>query len=184
MAFIYNADIFCDSCGKAIKASRKKQLLAGDGGKTGLTEEEFDAVYGDERNYDSDEYPKSADDDDATDCPQHCGSHENCLEAEVLPSGTKIGKLIGTNLTSDGIEYVKEQVAEGGEVADFWREQFDYIDFPKNVNNPSDYDDFLDDATHAVHDMWVERGGKKLDTDDLYALNDVLTEFFKDKSPL
>lgn len=115
--YIFQADCFCDSCGKAIKADLDAK---------GLTPDDPEK----ERTYDSDEYPKYADDDDASDCPQHCGSHEHCLEAEVLPSGRKIGALIGTNLTSDGIEYVKEKVAEGGEVADFWRERFDYIDFP------------------------------------------------------
>lgn len=183
MAGIWNADIYCDDCIKLIKAERKAALMAGDGGKTGLTEAEFDAIYCNEHNYDSDEYPKWADDDEETDAPQHCGSHAECLEAEVLPSGTKIGKLIGTSLTSDGVEYVKEQVAEGGEVADFWRKEFDWITFPPNIKDESGFDEFLDDATHAVHDMWTERGGAKLDIDGLYALNDLLTAFFGDKKP-
>ena len=51
------------------------------------------------------------------------------IEAEVLPSGDKIGALLSTSLTADGADYVREAVAEGGEVAEFWRDAFDWIDF-------------------------------------------------------
>ena len=77
-----------------------------------------------------DEYPKYMSDDEESDSPQHCAAGEDCLECEILPSGHKIGALLSTNLTSDGVEYVKEQVQEGGEVAEFWREKFSWIDFP------------------------------------------------------
>ena len=51
--------------------------------------------------------------------------------AEVLPDGSKIGCLLSTDLTSEGAEYVKQAVAEGGDVAEFWKDQFDWIDFPE-----------------------------------------------------
>lgn len=117
MAYIYNADIFCDSCGEKIKTD----ILA-----TATAEDKV--RFDDEREYDSDEFPKWAIDESETDSPQHCGSGEDCLECEVLPSGDKIGKLIGTSLTSDGIEYVREQIANSrSEVTDFWEQNFLYL---------------------------------------------------------
>ena len=115
MAYIYQADIYCDDCGLDICDRLKKE---------GKSPENPD----DEYSYDSDEYPKYVDDDGESDCPQHCGSHADCLNAEILPSGKKIGCLISTNLTSDGIEYVKQAIVEKGEVAEFWAEQFSDYD--------------------------------------------------------
>ena len=112
MAYIYQADVFCDTCGHEICERLREE------GKAST-----DADIENER-YDSEDWPKSACDDDETDCPQHCGSHDDCLEAEILPSGRRIGCLIGTNLTPDGVEYVREAIAEGGEVAEFWADQF------------------------------------------------------------
>src|SRR5208283_3285117 len=78
----------------------------------------------DETSYDSDEYPKFAGDAGEADCPQHCGAGEDCLEAIELPSGRKIGALLSTDLTSDGVRYTQEAIAAGGEVADLWAEEF------------------------------------------------------------
>ena len=39
-------------------------------------------------------------------------------------------------------------------------------------------DDFLDDATHAVNELWEKVGGERLPLEDLYSLNDLLTSFF------
>jgi hypothetical protein len=115
MAWAYNADIYCGDCGEELR-----QALDGQG-KTPDNPS-------DEHTYDSDEYPKYCDDDQESDSPQHCGSGELCLNAEVLPSGRMIGCLIGTRLTSAGVEYVKEAIAAGGEVAELWAQQFsDYL---------------------------------------------------------
>lgn len=115
MAAIYAADIFCDSCGDDI---RQRITTSGKAPKNPE----------DETTYDSGEFPKCANDDDETDSPQHCGSGEDCLEAETLSDGSKIGKLIGTNLTEEGVEYTREQIASGGLVAEFWADQFgDYF---------------------------------------------------------
>ncbi len=114
MAYIYDADIYCDDCGGAIRRRLRSSGKA-------------PANPADVMSYDSDRYPKWGPNDDETDSPQHCGNGPNCLNAETLPSGRKIGCLIGTSLTSDGVEYVKEAMAAGGldqEVADFWRERF------------------------------------------------------------
>lgn len=117
MPAIYQADVWCDSCADEIR----KRIQA-----EGNAPENPE----DSSSYDSDDYPKYMDDDEEADTPQHCGSHENCLEAVTLPSGRKIGALLSTNLTNDGVDYVREQCLDGGEVADFWREQFRDYDIP------------------------------------------------------
>ena len=82
-----------------------------------------------EWSYDSDDYPKRAGDDEEADGPQHCAAREHCLHAIVLPSGRKIGLLFG-ELTRDGVEYVKEAIAETQaghgslEVVELWRTHF------------------------------------------------------------
>lgn len=111
MAAIYQAEIWCDCCAELIR-ERLDEIGTGDIDTT------------DEASYDSDEYPKHADDDEEADSPQHCAAGEECVSAVELPSGQKIGCLIGTSLTSDGVEYVRQAVAEGGEVAGFWAEEF------------------------------------------------------------
>ena len=84
----------------------------------------------DERLYDSCQYPKNGNDDEESDCPQHCGSHSDCINNIYLEHDVVIGCLIGNSLTGDGIEYVKGVVRDGnGPVCDFWRNEFDYIDF-------------------------------------------------------
>jgi len=125
MAYTYQADIYCDQCGREIMSM-------------------LDAR-GQEDTGDSDDYPQWASDDEETDCPQHCGSGEECLDYALLSDGTKIGCLVGTTLTSEGVEYVKNAVAEShrlGEVAsvaiEVWEKEFSWIDFP---NEEEDEDD-------------------------------------------
>lgn len=123
MPYIYQAELFCDDCGKAICKDRKAQLLA-----KGLTAEQFAKAYEDERNYDSDEYPKYVANIGESDSPNHCGSGEECLNAVVLTDGVKVGELLSTELTEVGADYVREVVSNGGPVAEFWAEQFsDYL---------------------------------------------------------
>lgn len=43
------------------------------------------------------------------------------------------------------------------------------------------FDDFLNEATWAVRDLWEKVSKTKIKDDELYALNDVLTQFFADK---
>ena len=120
--YIYRADTWCDSCGEAIKSIIEKR-----GEKPEDTS--------DERYYDSDEWPKSADGEDETDSPMHCGAHETCLEAEKLTDGSKVGALLGITLTPDGVQYVREAIAEGGLVAEFWKEQFRDYDLEGENND-------------------------------------------------
>lgn len=71
MPYIYCADIYCDTCGKAICDS-----IPNNG--------EFD----DEYNYDSDEFPKYCGDDEA-DSPQHCGDCGEFLENGLTADGVE-----------------------------------------------------------------------------------------------
>jgi hypothetical protein len=43
------------------------------------------------------------------------------------------------------------------------------------------FDGFLDDAAHAVADLWEKNGGERIGDRELYTLNDLLTQFFGDK---
>jgi len=116
MSHIYQADVWCDDCAGAISARL---------GREGLAPENPD----DERTFDSDEYPKRADDDDEADTPQHCAAGEHCINAVTLPSGEKVGYLFG-ELTAVGVEYVKEAIEEAAaglgsrEVTDLWQQHY------------------------------------------------------------
>ena len=111
MPYIYAADLWCDSCGRSIRKELRREGHA-------------PADPHDETSYDSDEFPKYASDSGESDCPQHCGAGDNCLEAIELPSGRKIGALLSTDLTGDGVRYTQEAIAKGGEVAELWAEEF------------------------------------------------------------
>jgi hypothetical protein len=106
MPYIYQADLWCDSCGHAIRRQLRREGHAA-------------AKYG----YDTDDFPEFVSDPGEADCPQHCGAGDECLEAVEL-SGHKIGALLSTALTAEGVRYVEEATEDGGEVAEFWAEQF------------------------------------------------------------
>jgi hypothetical protein len=117
MSYIFNADVYCDDCGEDI---RRTIDAAGNA----------PADPDDEHSYDSGEYPKcSGGCSDESDCPDHCGSGEDCINAHEFPDGWKIGVWLGNALTTDGENYVKEAVRDGGEVAELWAKYYDYLDF-------------------------------------------------------
>ena len=130
MAAIYQADVWCDDCADSIK-----DLLWAES-KDGPTysnraDWEIDAGYADERNYDSDEYPKDCDDDEESDCPEHCAAGADCINAEG-----GVGYFFGNYLTPEGGEYVKETVAEDVSLGrtdsvacTVWMPFYDRIDF-------------------------------------------------------
>lgn len=111
MPYIFQADLWCDSCGQAIRKRLRREGTA-------------PANPADEYSYDSDEFPKFVSDPGEADCPQHCGAGDECLEAVELPSGRKIEALLSTDLTAEGVRYVQEAIGAGGEVAEFWAEEF------------------------------------------------------------
>lgn len=119
MPAIYAADCWCDDCAEAIK-----KRLRGEG----KTPENPD----DETTYDSDEWPKYMSEDEAADSPQHCASGDECLNAiELADSNSistfKIGALLSTELTNDGVEYVRELTESDpdSDVVKFWKEAFE-----------------------------------------------------------
>lgn len=151
---IYAADCWCDACGKEIKkevadgifdkmkeimrAEFPKSIVAGE--NDAEFREEFREAFikhMDDCDCDSDDWPSSGHPEEATGTPQHCGSHEDCEEAEEIEGGDKIGKLLGTSLTEDGQNYVVEKLMEGAlegglsAVEKFWAEQFS--DYPLNA---------------------------------------------------
>jgi hypothetical protein len=142
MAGIFQADIFCDDCIERIK----DDIYSGRfDHQRGLTRDEWEVEHGydDERCYDSGEYPKWCGDDEESDCPQHCGSHEDCINYGELSDGFRYGFCFGNSLTSDGIEYVREAVRdgeEGGIARDVWAVEYSWIDFDEG-DDDDDYDD-------------------------------------------
>jgi len=115
LVYIYAADIYCEQCGEAIRERIIREGLAPDNPD-------------DERSYDSDEFPKGPyyDGGGEADCPQHCGSGEDCCNAIKLPSGRKIGAWLENDLTIEGIKYVHEAIQEGGDVAELWSEYYEW----------------------------------------------------------
>ncbi len=116
MAYIYNADIFCDDCGKSIR-----QRLTAEGTAPPDPDDEY--------SYDSDEFPKHADGSSESDCPQHCGSMDDCINAIEFSDGHSVGAWLENELTLEGEDYVIDAVCEGGDVADLWRDYYSYLDF-------------------------------------------------------
>lgn len=116
MAYIYDADIFCDDCGKSIC----QRITA-----EGFAPDDPD----DEGSYDSGEYPKYVDGSSESDSPEHCASGDDCLNSIKFSDGQEIGVWLGNELTSYGEDYTIEAVLEGGDVADLWRGYYDYLDF-------------------------------------------------------
>ena len=116
MSYIYQADVWCDDCGRAIC-----ERLTHEG--------KAPSDPNDEWSFDSDDYPKHADDDEESDCPQHCAAGANCVNAIELPGGTRVGLLFG-ELTADGVGYVKDAVVEAAEgfgdkqVVELWQQHF------------------------------------------------------------
>jgi hypothetical protein len=104
--YIYQADVYCDSCGNAIE----EELRAAGYTDTG----------------DSDDFPQGGyPETEETDSPQHCASREQCLEAidlsayglaenaQLIGAETRfIGALLGNSLTEEGASYLKEQLNE------------------------------------------------------------------------
>ena len=107
-AYIYAADLWCGKCGESTceRLDNPRGMLT-------------DAPY------DSDEYPQPAPDGGGeSDSPAHCGSGLECLDPIVLPNGRKIGAWLKNELTMDGIDYVREAIADGGLVANLWADLY------------------------------------------------------------
>ena len=117
MPAIYQADIWCDDCADKIR----NDIFDSHPDRAQFDNRfEWEVSFGfdDERNYDSDEYPKYCPDDAEADCPQHCADCGDFLE---------------NPLTSDGDDYVREAVRadreSGYDDLSEWAGFYDYIDF-------------------------------------------------------
>ena len=137
-AYIYCADIYCADCGKTIRKTIRKAGTA-------------PPDPADESSYDSDEYPKGpyADGGGEADSPQHCGNHGDCFNAITLDGGHKIGAWLENPLTSDGVQYVANEIADATgdtEVLQLWAEwyaeELSYLPSP----DADDDDESGDDA--------------------------------------
>jgi hypothetical protein len=106
--FIYDCDLYCEQCGEAIRNV--------------LDNEGSDIDPDDEHSYDSGEYPKGPipDGGGIADYPQHCASGGGCENAIHLSDGASAGAWLGNGLTPLGVEYVREAMRGGGEVAELW----------------------------------------------------------------
>jgi len=124
MGAIYEADVWCDDCASKIK-SRIASECRGTGTIIDHVDNDdlvelLDDI--DEREYDSDEYPKHYDEDtEESDCPQHCA---DC------------GTFLENPLTTDGADYVREAVIEAIEsgrddsvALTEWFPYYDWIDW-------------------------------------------------------
>ena len=114
---IYEADVWCEDCAEVIKQRIRDE---------GFAPEDED----DQRSYDSDEFPKDCDVSCESDCPEHCAGGENCINAHEFANGFKCGVWLENDLTTYGVEYVKDAVRNGGCVSELWAEYYDWIDFP------------------------------------------------------
>jgi len=113
--YIYDADVYCKECGEAICQE------INDAGNA-------PADIDDQTSYDSGEYPKLCSDIGESDCPQHCGCGEDCLNAYEVADDWKIGVWLENDLTTDGVEYVREACQESNPVTEYWRTIFDAYD--------------------------------------------------------
>lgn len=127
--YMYQAALYCDACGEKIREDLDAK---------GLAPEDPD----DEYSYDSDEYPKGPfpDGGGESDSPEHCDSHEHCLQAEELfwngKSVGKVGAFLENDLTSDGVKYLAELVSQHGRKAsDYQKALYKFwIDYYKNID--------------------------------------------------
>ena len=125
-AYIYQADIWCESCGEQIR----RELI-----RTGKAPSDPQ----DESSYDSDDFPKGPypDGGGEADMPQHCGSGGTCLLAEV-DNGRTYGAFLENPLTEDGRAYVlkalRDHYTKGGSpLASMWAAYYD-IELPEEDN--------------------------------------------------
>ena len=135
MAAIWQADVWCDDCADSI---RNRLWAESDDGPTYSNRADWEESvgYDDERSYDSGEYPKRCDDDEESDCPDHCAAGADCVNAEVIDDDFKVGYFFGNSLTDEGEVYVKEAVIADVESGDFdsvacliWMPYYDWIDY-------------------------------------------------------
>jgi hypothetical protein len=110
-AYIYNADMYCEDCGLAIRESLDS-LYARIGIPTGFDPD-------DESSYDSGDYPKGpiSQEENEADSPYHCGAGDRCLNALECPrhDDHKHGCFLENRLTVDGMAQLAKMYQEQAE---------------------------------------------------------------------
>ena len=179
MAGIYCADIYCDDCIKKIKDDIAFELWDGviatmpDGSTpTGYTtyDELWDYLDSmDEHTYDSDSYPKYCLDNEVSDTPQHCGSGADCLNYSDTVYGDRCGHFFGNNLTSEGEDYVKDEVncdllsgCTDSVAVQLWMPCYSYLDYVEQCANCGEYVDYggldmndeCDECDECANNAW------------------------------
>lgn len=124
MAYIYQADVWCDECGRAIIA----ELTA-----AGEAPEDP----GDESSFDSGEFPKYYDaENEESDCP------ENCADGKC---GGDYGTFLNNQLTAEGYKYLKSMLdAHGETLPDYAKEWADAYSFTYYKNEWATAHEWLD----------------------------------------
>ena len=78
-----------------------------------------------ETSYDSDEFPKfAADSGEVRLSPTCAGPVKTAWKQSSFHRVQKVGALLSTELTDDGVRYAQEAIAAGGEVAELWAGEF------------------------------------------------------------
>jgi len=112
--YTYQAELWCPSCARSIR----DELDA-----AGERPADPDDLY----SYDSDGYPKPVSwCSIESDAPDHCGAGAECLEAEELSDGSRVGRLLTEYLTAEGLAYVREAALEApaSPVVALWLDAF------------------------------------------------------------
>ncbi|TXH13187.1 MAG: hypothetical protein E6R03_11765 [Hyphomicrobiaceae bacterium] len=95
--YMYQAALYCEACGKRLRADLDKQ---------GKTPEDPD----DERTYDSDDYPKECLVGES-DSVSFCEGGADCADAIDLAGGRKIGCWLEEDLTDEGVKNLQESLS-------------------------------------------------------------------------
>lgn len=105
-SYIYKAALYCADCGEAIREQIRAKGRA-------------PADPSNEPSYDSNDYPKGPFPNGGGEAsrPHHCDNVGRCLNAIVLPSGRLIGAWLENPLTADGLRYIRDIIARGGELS-------------------------------------------------------------------
>lgn len=128
MAYIYQADVWRDSCGEHIKAELTRENEAPEDAEN-------------ESSFDSDEYPKHYDaENEESDGP------ENCADGRCggFSNGHSYVTFLQNQLTQEGYKYLKEMLdGHGATLPEFAKEWADYYQFAYHANEFSTAHEWL-----------------------------------------
>ena len=140
MAYVYQADVWCDKCGEHIKTELEREGEAPDD-----TE--------DESSFDSDEYPKYYDaENEESDGPQNCADGR----CGGFNNGHGYGTFLENQLTSEGYKYLKGMLdGHGATLPEFAREWAEYYQFEYHSNEYATAHEWLASKTSDQYLMAI-----------------------------